>query len=345
LLRSDLSMNVAELMPSRRQAILQILWLAGWTRTQRLFAFNPTPPPIEEQRFSVPLVDDAGQLISSNDASALYFVEELGGGVTLEMALIPRGDFAMGSDSPAVTRRPLEQPIHGVSINLFALGIFPVTRAQWRQVSTFPQVSRALHPLFASSLPPEVADRLPIDLVQWAEAVEFCSRLQQHARRPYRLPSEAEWEYACRAGTSTNYHFGDGISLQVANYNDGIVRPLTLTPVGSKQAPNQFGLHDMHGNVLEWCADWSHDTYDGAPLDGHPWTYGGDSFTRISRGGMYLWNRGVARSAARTNSDIRGTFSGQGFRVALDMSFELLDQRTQFQLRMWRRRDLQRRRF
>jgi uncharacterized protein (TIGR03437 family) len=172
-----------------------------------------------------------------------------------------------------------------------------------------------------------VEGKLPIDFVSYAQCEEFCRRLRAHTGRSYRFPSEAEWEYACRAGTSTSYHFGDGISLKVANYNNGVDRPLALTPVGSKQAPNRFGLHDMHGNVLEWCSDWSHDSYAGAPADGTPWSFGGDPFSRIQRGGMYLFKPEVARSAARYLGDVRATFGGGGFRVALDIQNGLVDPR------------------
>src|ERR1051326_6971603 len=235
----------------------------------------------------------------------------------------------MGSSSNVPTP-PLimwEQPVHEVSIEPFALGAFAVTREQWRQVSTFPKVLLTLHEVPAGDLPPDVENKLPIDIVFFEEAEEFCRRLQAYTGRSYRLPSEAEWEYACRAGTTTKYHFGDGISLQVANYNDGIVRPLALAPVGSKRAPNRFGLNDMHGNVLEWCADWVHETYDGAPLDGSKWNYGGVPSSRVGRGGMFLWNADIARSAARDHRDTCCTASGIGFRVALDVMSGLLDPR------------------
>jgi len=308
-------------MATRRKMILQLLGLAAWTRGRRLSAGNPVPV-LQSRQFLVPLVDDHGQVISRNAASASYFVEDLGGGITLQMALVPGGGFQMGSSSnvPIPPLLMWEQPVHHVSVKPFALGVFPVTVGQWRQVSSYPRISHSLH-----GVPASLDGQLPIDVVFWDEVDEFCQRLQAYTGRSYRLPSEAEWEYACRAGTTTKYHFGDGISLQVANYNDGMTRPLALTIVGSKQAPNRFGLHDMHGNVLEWCADWVHETYDGAPLDGMAWNYSGDLFSRVARGGSYLFGADSARSAARYHDDVREAFGGGGFRVAMDLSSSLLD--------------------
>ena len=227
---------------------------------QRRATAQGTTPPVQTRRFSVPLVDATGAVVSRYKSSGRYFLEDLGAGVSLDVALIPGGSFPMGSASNA--DHPEESPIHTAHVRPFGFGTNPVTIGQWRQVATFPKVSRDLH-VFPriGSLAPEVEDSLPIDLVSAGEASEFCARLQKFTGRPYRIPSEAEWEYACRAGTTTQFHFGDGISLSVANYNDGFTRPISLTPVGSKQAPNRFGLNDMHGNVLEWTTDWWHDSY------------------------------------------------------------------------------------
>ncbi len=307
-------------VPTRRQ----MLWILGLLPvlppSRRTVLAGESPLPQRERRFSVPLVDQQGQIISRYDASALYFVQDLGGGQTLELASIPGGSFMMGSqDAPATQFDPATLPIHRVSVAPFCLGVYAVTRGQWRQVSRYPKVSDDLHPINPLDPSPDIDNQLPIDIVFEYEAEEFCARLRNFTGLSFRLPTEAEWEYACRAGTTTKYHFGDGISLQVANYN-ALQRPLALTPVGSKQAPNRFGLHDMHGNVLEWCADWVHQTYEGAPVDGSAWNYSGNSVSRIGRGGCYLFGERSALSAARYHSDIRGTFSGAGFRVALSVS-------------------------
>jgi formylglycine-generating enzyme required for sulfatase activity len=138
----------------------------------------------------------------------------------------------------------------------------------------------------------------------WYDAVEFCDRLTAHTGRQYRLPSEAEWEYACRAGTTTPFHFGSTITTEIANYrgiddeslgmagaygdaSSGEYRQET-TAVDHFGTANAFGLCDMHGNVWEWCADYWHETYANAPSDGSAWLQGGVSSLRILRGGS--WN-------------------------------------------------------
>lgn len=308
-------------MLTRRNTMLQLLGLAAWTNGKLLRAGNPDPV-LESRQVRVPLVNEDGAVISRYDASALHFIEDLGGGVGLDMALIPGGLFQMGSISNVPTPPTLmfEQPVHEVTVKSFALGVFPVTVGQWRQVAALPQISHSLH-----GIPAALDPNLPMDVVFGDEMNEFCLRLQSLTGRKYRLPSEAEWEYACRAGTKTKYHFGDGISLQVANYNDGMTRPLALTIGGSKQAPNRFGLHDMHGNVIEECSDWRHSRYDGAPQDGSAWTSDADPLTRVARGGSYLFGADTARSAARYPSDVRVAFGGGGFRLALDFPSDLLD--------------------
>src|SRR5258706_13623203 len=168
-------------MSSRRQILFQLLGLVGWARA-RLLAASP-PPSVQKQSFSVPLVDDQGQIISRYDASARHFIEDLGGGVTLDMACIPGGTFAMGSVSNVSvnTVNPAEQPVHQVSVPSVALGVFAVTRGQWRRVSSFPQVAQALSPI--PPISSETEDLLPIDLVFEGEAEEFCRRLQAYTGR------------------------------------------------------------------------------------------------------------------------------------------------------------------
>ena len=207
--------------------------------------------------------------------------EPLGNGADLEMVLIPGGEFWMGSSENELDHRMNESPRHRVRVPIFLIGKYPVTQAQWRTVAALPQVERALKPDPSRF---KGANR-PVESVSWDDAVEFCRRLSQHSGRDYRLPSEAEWEYACRAGTSTPFHFGETITTELANYRGtddkdldwsgsygrgpkGKYRKQT-TEVGSFLA-NGFGLYDMHGNVWEWCADDWHDNYNGAPDDSSP---------------------------------------------------------------------------
>ncbi|MFM6271198.1 MAG: formylglycine-generating enzyme family protein, partial [Dolichospermum sp.] len=166
-------------------------------------------------------------------------------------------------------------PQHEVTIKPFSMGKYPITQAQWQAVAALPQVNQELKPnpsRFKGA-------KRPVEQVSWHEAVEFCARLSNYTKRPYRLPSEAEWEYACRAGTTTPFHFGDTITTELANYNGnytygdgskGVYRKET-TEVGSFKIANELGLYDMHGNVWEWCQDDWHNNYEGAPTDGSAW--------------------------------------------------------------------------
>jgi formylglycine-generating enzyme required for sulfatase activity len=202
----------------------------------------------------------------------------------------------------------------------FFMGKYQVTQAQWQAVAKFPQVNRELNPDPSRF---KGANR-PVEQVSWDDAIEFCSRLSQDTGRPYRLPSEAEWEYACRAGTTTPFHFGETITTDLANYDGnytygqgpkGVYREET-TEVGSFGVANNFGLYDMHGNVWEWCQDEWHDSYDGAPTDGSAWLGNEEgSDTRLLRGGSWGNDPGNCRSAYRNYLSFF-VIDDIGFRVA-----------------------------
>jgi formylglycine-generating enzyme required for sulfatase activity len=245
----------------------------------------------------------------------------LGNGVILDMIAIPSGNFVMGSPDSEEGRSNTESPQHSVTITPFYMGKFTVTQAQWRSVAVLPQVSLALNPdpsFFKGK-------NFPVESITWDEAVEFCARLSLKTGRNYRLPSEAEWEYACRAGTTTPFHVGKTITSDLANYDgvifsyssgsQGIYRKKT-TLVGSFQVANAFGLYDMHGNVWEWCADSWHTHYHGAPSDGKAWTNNSDNRYRLLRGGSWSGNLGSCRSASRGIDVPGGKSSRIGFRVA-----------------------------
>ena len=278
---------------------------------------------------SEPAVSPPGNLIIRRQQRVgRYWREPLGNGADLEMVLIPGGEFWMGSPEDELDRRTNESPRHRVRVPTFLMGKYPVTQAQWRVVAALPQVERALKPD-----PSEFkgANR-PVEQVSWHDAVEFCRRLSQHSGRDYRLPSESEWEYACRAGTSTPFHFGETITTDLANYRGtdnkerdwsgsygrgpkGEYREQT-TEVGSFLA-NGFGLYDMHGNVWEWCADDWHGNYKGAPDDGSAWinenSTGND---KVLRGGSWLFYPWGCRSAIRDDITPVYAYVNSGFRVA-----------------------------
>ncbi|MGF1522326.1 MAG: SAV_2336 N-terminal domain-related protein [Leptolyngbyaceae cyanobacterium] len=257
--------------------------------------------------------------IERQQQQARRFVELLPGDLPLEMVAIPEGIFLMGSPDDEPERFERESPQHEVTVAPFFMGRYPVTQAQWRVVAALPQVERDLD----SDAARFKGDKRPVESIAWNDAVEFCARLSQYTERSYRLPSEAEWEYACRAGTSTPFHFGDMITTEVANYNGsytyadgpkGKARNGT-TPVDHFEGANAFGLSDMHGNVQEWCQDIWRDNYKGVPTDGSVWVEGSNSSSRVYRGGAWLFNPRYCRSAYRNNSRPGKRNYGIGFRV------------------------------
>ena len=230
----------------------------------------------------------------------------LGQGVTLEMVAIPGGAFLMGSPEDEQGRFEDEGPQHQVTLSAFFMGRYPVTQAQWRAVTSLPQVERKLDPDPSQFK----GDKRPVEQVNWFDAMEFCARLSAHTSQTYTLPSEAQWEYACRAGTTTAFHFGQTLANSQANFS----RKAT-TEVGSFP-PNSFGLSDMHGNVFEWCLDYFHDDYEGAPTNGTAWVTGEYDYIRSRRGGSWFYDSRYCRCACRgfSNASARD-FSGYGFRV------------------------------
>jgi formylglycine-generating enzyme required for sulfatase activity len=278
-------------------------------------------PSLKTFDFDVVTVNSQGQITNRRRNSAQFFSEDLGNGISLEMVAIPGGRFLMGSPDSEKGRYDRESPQHSVTLQPFHMGKFTITQAQWRQVAALPQVKT-----FLNSDPSRFkGDNLPVEQVSWYEAIEFCARLSQKTGKEYRLPSEAEWEYACRAGTTTPFHFGETITPELVNYDGsrypygnapkGTSRQKT-TPVGSFQVANAFGLYDMHGNVWEWCADHWHDSYQGAPSDGSIWLSSNELFKGLLRGGAWGYIPEVCRSAHRdqtTLPDVRANLIG--FRV------------------------------
>ncbi|NES24359.1 MAG: formylglycine-generating enzyme family protein, partial [Symploca sp. SIO3E6] len=220
--------------------------------------------------FDVVTVDAQGIVSSHYTKKARCLIENLANGVILEMVAIPDGTFLMGSLPTEEGHRKSESPQHKVTVKSFFMGKYPVTQAQWQAVAVLPPINRPLNPHPSRF----IGANFPVEQVSWYDAVEFCNRLSQKTGWQYRLPSEAEWEYACRAGTTTPFHFGETINTDLANYYgicselgypqglygeglEGISQEET-TPVGSFGVANNFGLYDMHGNVSEWCADSWH---------------------------------------------------------------------------------------
>ena len=236
---------------------------------------------------------------------------DLGGGVTLDLAWIPAGRFTMGSPAGEADRGGDEGPQHTVTFaNGFWMGRTEVTQAQYEQVT-------------GSNPSNWKGTDLPVENVNWNDAKEFCRKASQTTGQEVRLPSEAEWEYACRAGTTTPFHYGDSLDATMANFDGnypygngrkGEYRQRT-TAVKTFR-PNAWGLYDMHGNVWEWCEDWYHDNYGGAPSEGAPWLSPSGS-DRVLRGGSWFVYAGFCRSANRSGLAPGNAYSHYGFRVVL----------------------------
>ena len=265
--------------------------------------------------FEVVQVNEKGEQINKESKQSQYFSQDLDNDITLEMVAIPEGTFLMGSPQDEKDSYDDERPQHEVNVRPFFMGKYPITQTQWRVVAATAKIDIDLE-----TNPSEFkGDELPVESVNWYQATEFCKRLSRETKREYRLPSEAEWEYACRAGTTTPFYFGETITGELANYNTNKTyveeyRNET-TPVG-QFPPNAFGLYDMYGNVWEWCADTWHDNYDGAPTDGSAWIENGDDNRSSLRGGAWYTFPYRCRSAYRSNSDSRDSLnSSLGFRV------------------------------
>ena len=286
------------------------------------FNFEPEEPVIiipskSVFNFEVVFVNARGKEIKREFKQAEYFTEDLGNGINLDMVAIPGGKFLMGTEDKEVERLckkydwewfKNEKPQHQVTVQPFYMAKYPITQAQWRQIAsrTDLEVERGLDVNPARFKDREDSDRRPVEQVSWDDAIEFCKRLSQLTGQEYRLPSEAEWEYACRAGTTTPFYFGETITGELANYNANYTyadepkeqyRQQT-TRVG-QFPPNGFGLYDMHGNVFEWCADYWHENYEGAPNDGSPWLK--NSNFPMLRGGSWVSLHHECRSAYRAS--------------------------------------------
>lgn len=271
--------------------------------------------------FDTVTLNSKGAITNRRKGHARYYIEGIGG-VGLDIVAIPGGVFTMGSS------RHEEDPPHKVNLPSFYMGKYEVTQAQWRAVSKLSKVNRDLNPDPSSFK----GDNLPVEQVTWEAAMEFCARLQRSTGRTYRLPSEAEWEYACRAGTTSEFTFGETITPDRVNYDGnqpygsapkGMIRKGT-TPVGSLGVANGFGLYDMAGNVAEWCLDIYHDSYENAPTNGSSWddpstTFIGYQTDRVARGGYWYGGAEQCRSARRSHHLFMSHYGSHlGFRVVAD---------------------------
>jgi formylglycine-generating enzyme required for sulfatase activity len=249
--------------------------------------------------------------------------EPLAEGVALTMLRIPAGSFEMGAPETEAESSDRERPVHRVTLGEFLVGQTPITQAQWRAVAQWRRLDHEPVDRWPESFDPDPLAKLsdperfrgdlrPVVNVSWFDAQAFCQRLALRTGKNYALPSEAQWEYACRAGTITPFHFGATISTELANYKgsevygDGEKRVYRQQTTDVHSFPaNAWGLHDMHGNVWEWCADHWHDNYEGAPEDGRAWIdeeakeNKNETKRRLLRGGSWGSHPAYCRSAYR----------------------------------------------
>jgi formylglycine-generating enzyme required for sulfatase activity len=272
--------------------------------------------------FETVTTDERGNIVSRSTKQARYFTEELEPSkflgiarhpkATLEMVEIPAGEFMMGSPMNEKNRDRSEGPQHRVKVPRFFMGRVEVTEAQWRCLMD----DNVIFPK---------GENFPAGSVMWTQAQRFCRKLSEQTGRTYRLPSEAEWEYACRAGTTTPFYDGLTADRSVASNENFSGMDMFTTPVGCFPA-NAFGLHDLHGNgwEWEWCSDQWHDDYKGAPTNGSAWVNTAKDLQeidparvdyRVARGGTDWvegegWGEGkdlpswAIRSAARAKKQV-----------------------------------------
>ncbi|WP_286825092.1 formylglycine-generating enzyme family protein [Microcystis sp. LSC13-02] len=275
-------------------------------------------------------VDERGQITAKEPVRAFYFEENP---PSLKMLYIPSGEFWMGTEEREIARLvkkydrdwfQRESPRYLVKIAPFYLSQTPITQAQWLYIAQREdlKVERDLKPepsYFKGSTN-------PVENVSWLDAVEFCQRLSKMTKKQYRLPSEAEWEYACRAGTTTPFHFGATLTSNLANYD--ATKPFAKEPAGEYRQqttpvgqfpPNGFGLYDMHGNVWEWCQDDFWENYQGASRDGSPRLEKSkkqqNQANKALRGGSWYVIPYLCRSAYRSSDDRRDSNNDSSFRV------------------------------
>jgi formylglycine-generating enzyme required for sulfatase activity len=257
-----------------------------------------------------------------------YRIQELTNEITLDMVKIPAGKFSMGSPDNGFPSE--EKPQHLVEIQSFWMGKYLITQEQWQIVAAMDIISQDLNPNPSNFQ----GDKLPVEKISWYDAMEFCARMSQQTGLKYRLPSEAEWEYACRSRTKTPYCFGSIIGSKYARFGDPQGRTV---PVGNFP-PNQFGIYDMHGNVWEWCADTWHDNYENTPNKGTVWDENhqeinyyhnirenlvellNDDRWRVLRGGSWADSQEQCRSAFRIDQIPTANGNTLGLRVVFTES-------------------------
>ena len=269
------------------------------------------PMTMEAFTFESVRLDRTGSVIENISGSAQVFHETIAPGLVLTFVALPGGTFSMGSIKGQGFEE--ETPRHLVSLQPFFIGQFPVTQEQWKAV-----MGKAAQGRFSGS-------RLPVDRISWEDANAFCRKLAKLTGRAYCLPSEAQWEFAARAGSQTPFSTGESITTDYANFcgphryreePPGLYRHQTT--LVDAFLPNAYGIYDMQGNLWEWCADRWHADYTAAPFNGEPWEHGGEPGYRVLRGGSWHEPPANCRPAVRLRGVETEPDDMYGFRIALN---------------------------
>jgi formylglycine-generating enzyme required for sulfatase activity len=304
-------------------------------RSESAFGDRPMENSLITSTFDFEFVsiDTCGHEVKRDRGQASFFTEALGDGVIMEMVQIPEGTTQLGSPKSEQGRVNNEEEPHFVTPAPYFISKYPITQAQWKAVAFLPKVEHGLDsdPSFFKG------SSRPVEQVSWYEAVEFCARLSRVSGRSYLLPTEVEWEYACRAGTPTPFHFGETLTTDLANYcgedhygkqrtsqgifysgsygkgSTGIDRKET-TEVNHFQAANGFGLYAMHGTVWEWCSR-RHESHLDGESPGEE-----DQRQRPLRGGSWKSSPLMCRSASRLTKPPAYRESFVGFRVVYSIA-------------------------
>ncbi|MBX7218451.1 MAG: SUMF1/EgtB/PvdO family nonheme iron enzyme [Blastocatellia bacterium] len=282
------------------------------TLAARVSGIPPLPQPLRLKTFEFETVslDAKGEILERRKEKGQFYPEELAPGVTLEMIALSGGNLLQGSPPEEKGRSEDEGPQHEVTLDPFFISKYEVTQAQWQAVMGY-------NPSFFKG------DNFPVDQITWAEAVEFCARLTQKTGRHYRLPTESEWEYAARAGTTTPFAFGPEMTSNWGAFNT--MYPYSAAPIGDERfrthlvgsfLPNAWGLYDMHGNVWEWCLDWFEETYYQHSPQANPHGPVTGTF-RVIRGGGWRDTTVYCRSGNRTGNLPEYYSRSLGLRVVL----------------------------
>jgi eukaryotic-like serine/threonine-protein kinase len=306
----DILLAMMSKIIDRRTALLWLTGLGGFTGLGTIYSQKTLAEiTLEYIDFTTVKLDDRGNIIAKPTVIAQIYKENLGSGINLAMVKIPAGSFIMGSPQSEGESEPNERPQHRVKIKEFYMGQTEINQAQYQAIMGENSASFK-------------GKNRPVENVSWQQAKVFCQKLSLKTGKTYTLPSESQWEYACRAGTTSPFSFGATITTEVANYESEYA--YANAPKGTyrrettevdKFPPNAFGLYDLHGNVSEWCEDTWSKNYQNAPTDNKTRTKGKYPDKRVFRGGSWYDNPGSCRSAFRyawVTDDVSSTI---GFRV------------------------------